>query len=183
MGTEFFPWVKCGRGATLTPHPLLVTWSRKSIAIPLLPLWAVWPVQSLSACTVQLYLYSPYGPYGLYRASVPVQGYTHWVSTLNQVFTPLHNLKYQMLLLCPLCSVYRKGRTVSSYISFLLKQYSRFLLQRRNLTMSWCQHWEKQCTWEMKLQHSAFTYYAEKTDSISLENLMKLVTAHNVEVD
>jgi len=27
----------------------------------------------LSACTVQLYLYSPYWPYGLYRASVPVQ--------------------------------------------------------------------------------------------------------------
>jgi len=44
-----------------------------SIAIPLLPLWAVQPVQSLSACTVQLYLYSPYGSYGLYRASVPVQ--------------------------------------------------------------------------------------------------------------
>ena len=30
-------------------------------------------VQSLSACTVQLYLYSPYWPYSLYRASVPVQ--------------------------------------------------------------------------------------------------------------
>ena len=30
-------------------------------------------LQSLSACTVELYLYSPYGPYGLYRASVPVQ--------------------------------------------------------------------------------------------------------------
>ena len=44
-----------------------------SIAIPLLPLWAVQPVQSLSTCTVELYLYSPYGPYGLYRASVPVQ--------------------------------------------------------------------------------------------------------------
>jgi len=44
-----------------------------SIAIPLLPLWAVRPVQSLSACTVELYLYCPYGPYGLYRASVPVQ--------------------------------------------------------------------------------------------------------------
>ena len=26
--------------------------------------------------TVELYLYSPCGPYGLYRASVPVQGYT-----------------------------------------------------------------------------------------------------------
>ena len=37
------------------------------------PLWAVQPVQSLSACTVQLYIYSPYGPYGLYRASVPVR--------------------------------------------------------------------------------------------------------------
>jgi len=36
-----------------------------STAIPLLPLWAVHPVYSLSACTVQLYLYSPYGPYTL----------------------------------------------------------------------------------------------------------------------
>jgi len=44
-----------------------------SIAIPVFPLWAVRPVQSLSTCTVQLYLYSPYGPYSLYRASVPVQ--------------------------------------------------------------------------------------------------------------
>jgi len=38
-----------GRDADLSP--LLVPWSRKSIAIPLLPLWAVRPVQSLSACT------------------------------------------------------------------------------------------------------------------------------------
>ena len=44
-----------------------------STAIPLFPLWAVRPVQTLSACTVQLYLYSPYVPYGLYRPSVPVQ--------------------------------------------------------------------------------------------------------------
>ena len=44
-----------------------------SRTIPLLPLWTVQPVQSLSACTVELYLYFPYGPYGLYRASVPVQ--------------------------------------------------------------------------------------------------------------
>jgi hypothetical protein len=43
-------------------------------AKPLLPLWAVRPVQSLSACTVELYLYSSYGSYGLYRALVPVQG-------------------------------------------------------------------------------------------------------------
>ena len=44
-----------------------------STAIRLLLLLAVRPVQSLSACTVQLYLYSPYWPYGLYRTSVPVQ--------------------------------------------------------------------------------------------------------------
>jgi hypothetical protein len=44
-----------------------------SRAIPLLSLWAVRPVQSLSACTLELYLYSPYGPYGLFRASVPVR--------------------------------------------------------------------------------------------------------------
>ena len=43
--------VKSGRNVTLTLHPLLVPWSRKSRAIPLLPLWAIRPVQSLSACT------------------------------------------------------------------------------------------------------------------------------------
>jgi len=50
-GYRVFPEVKSGRGVTLTPHPFLVPWSRKSRAIPLLPLWAVRPVQSLSACT------------------------------------------------------------------------------------------------------------------------------------
>jgi len=38
MGTGSFPGVKSGWGMTLTPHPLLVLWSRKSRAIPLLPL-------------------------------------------------------------------------------------------------------------------------------------------------
>ena len=56
-----------GRTACTEPQCLYST------AIPLLPLWVVRSVQSLSACTVQLYLYSPYGPYSLYRASVPVQ--------------------------------------------------------------------------------------------------------------
>ena len=51
MGTGSFPGVKSGRGVTLIPHPLLVSWSWKSIATPLLPLWTVRPVQSLSACT------------------------------------------------------------------------------------------------------------------------------------
>ena len=50
-GYRVFPGVKSGRGVTLTPHPLLVPWSRKGRAIPLLPLWAIRPVQSLNACT------------------------------------------------------------------------------------------------------------------------------------
>ena len=56
-----------GRTACTEPQCLYST------SIPLLPLWAIRPVHSLSACTVQLYLYSPYGLYGLYRDSVPVQ--------------------------------------------------------------------------------------------------------------
>jgi len=51
MGTGSFPVVKSGRGVTLTSHLLLVPWSRKGRAKPLIPLWAVRPVQSLSACT------------------------------------------------------------------------------------------------------------------------------------
>ena len=51
MGTGSFPGVKIVWGVRLTPHPLLVPWSRKSRAISLLPLWAVRSVQSLSACT------------------------------------------------------------------------------------------------------------------------------------
>ena len=50
--------VKSGWGVTLTPHYLLVSWSRKSRAIPLLPLWAVRPVHSLSACTREWIPYS-----------------------------------------------------------------------------------------------------------------------------
>jgi len=50
----------------------------------------VGPVQSLSACTVQLYLYSPYGPCGLYRASVPVQ--YSYTSTSPIVVRPLQSL-------------------------------------------------------------------------------------------
>ena len=51
MGTGSFQGVKRGRGLTLTNSPLLVPWSRRNRAVPLLPLWAVRLVQSLSACT------------------------------------------------------------------------------------------------------------------------------------
>jgi len=56
-----------GRTACTEPQCLYST------AIPLLPLWAVRPVQSLSVCTVELYIYVPYGPYSLYSAPASVQ--------------------------------------------------------------------------------------------------------------
>jgi hypothetical protein len=51
MDTASLSGVKSGRGVMLTPHPLLVPWSWKSRAIPLLPPMGLRPVQSLSACT------------------------------------------------------------------------------------------------------------------------------------
>ena len=39
MGTGSFPGIKCGRGVLLTTHPLLVSRSWKSRAIPLPTLW------------------------------------------------------------------------------------------------------------------------------------------------
>jgi len=66
-----------GRTACTEPQCLYST------AIPLLPLWAVRPVQNLSACTVELYLYSPYWPYGLYRTSVPVQSALYLFTVLQ----------------------------------------------------------------------------------------------------
>jgi hypothetical protein len=51
VGTGSFPGVKSGRVVTQNPHPILVPWSIKRRAIPLLPQWAVRPVQSLSVCT------------------------------------------------------------------------------------------------------------------------------------
>jgi len=72
-GYRVFPGGKERMGRDADPSPPSSAAVKKSRAIPLLPLWAVRAVQSLSACTVQLYLYSPYGPYSLHRASVPVQ--------------------------------------------------------------------------------------------------------------
>jgi hypothetical protein len=51
MGAGSFPRLKSGRGVTLTPHPLLVPWSRKSRTIPLLSLWVIRLVQSFSTYT------------------------------------------------------------------------------------------------------------------------------------
>ena len=86
-----------------------------STPIPLLPLLAIRPVRSLSACTVQLYLYSPYGPYGLYRASVPVQySYTSTPSIGHTACTELQCLYSTAICRLPLLVI---GPVQYSYTS------------------------------------------------------------------
>jgi len=55
MGTGSFPGGKEQPGRDADPSP---------------------PSSAVGHERVELYLYSPYGTYGLYRASVPVQGFT-----------------------------------------------------------------------------------------------------------
>jgi len=105
-GYRVFPRCKERPGRDADPSTLLVSWSRKSRAILVLPLWAVRPVQSLSACTVQLYLYSPYWPYSLYRASVPVQySYTSTPPMGHTDFTEPQCLYSTAITLLPLWAV------------------------------------------------------------------------------
>ena len=57
-GYRVFPGGKERPGRDADPSPLLVQWSRKSRATPLLPIWAVRPVQSLSACTKEHFTFT-----------------------------------------------------------------------------------------------------------------------------
>jgi hypothetical protein len=66
MDTGSFPGIKNSGRVTLTPHLLLMPWSRKGRATPLLPLWAVRPVQSHSACTIKVHFTLPYCTHSYY---------------------------------------------------------------------------------------------------------------------
>ena len=99
MGTGSFTGVKSGRGVTLTPHTLLVPWSRKGRAIPLLPLWAVRPVQSLSACSrVRFTLLQCLFKGARYLTSVSVQGALYLTSVPVQRCTLPYRLDYHLRL-------------------------------------------------------------------------------------
>jgi hypothetical protein len=106
MGTEFFlgGGAKSGRGMTLTPH-LLVPWSRKGRAIPLLTLWAV---QSLSACTgahftLPLPLFIPSAHIHLYKLDKLDQSHCKAVSP-NYFEVPCHLLFTELVLFIIFCS-------------------------------------------------------------------------------
>ena len=140
MGTGSFPGVKSGRGVTLTTHPLLVPRSRKSIAIPLLPLWEVRPVQSLSTCTVELYLYSPFGKYALYRASVPVQ--YSYTSTPPLGSTPCTEPQYLYSRATPLLPLWavRPVQSLSACTVelYLYSPYGPYGLYRASVLVQGC---------------------------------------------
>jgi len=90
MGTGSFPGVKSGRGVTLTPHPLLVPWSWKGKAIPLLPLWAVRPVQTLSACTRVHSLDNPPPPHYSHTCHTGVPLIGLWARSCHGMFRWMH---------------------------------------------------------------------------------------------
>ena len=81
MGTRPFPGVKCGRGVTLTTHPLLAPRFWKSRAITLSPLWATTgPVTGLLYFfkITQLFSRSQW-PRGLRRRSAAARLLRSWV--------------------------------------------------------------------------------------------------------
>jgi len=89
-----------GRTACTDPQCLYST------TIPLLPLCAVQPVQTLSACTVHLYLYSPYRPYRLHRPSMPVEySYTATPPVRRTACTDPQCLYSTAIPLLTLCAV------------------------------------------------------------------------------
>jgi len=97
-----------GRTACADPQCLYST------IIRLLPLWTVRPVQTLSACTLQLYLYNPYGPYGLYRPSVPVQYSYTSIPTMGRSDCTEHQCLYSTIIPpLPLWAV-QPGETLSA---------------------------------------------------------------------
>jgi len=93
-----------GRTACTEPQCLYST------AITLLPLWAIQPVQSLCACTVQLYLYSPMGrtactePQCLYSTAIPLLPLwaVRSVQSLSACTVQLH--LYSPLMGCTACT-------------------------------------------------------------------------------
>jgi hypothetical protein len=139
MGTWSFLGVQSGRGVPLYPQSLLVPLSRKSRAIPLLPLWAVQPVQSFSACTVQLYLYSPYVPNCLYRASLPVQySYTSTPLMCRTACTDPQCLYSTAIPLLPLCAVLPvQSLSACTVQLYLYSPYVPYCLYRTSVSVQY----------------------------------------------
>ena len=87
---------------TNPPHPLLVPRSRKSRAMPLLPLWAVRPVQSLSACT--RVHFTSYKDSGYRRISEVIDFvFTEWCQVIVMKIKDRTGL-HEWMCIIPVCS-------------------------------------------------------------------------------
>jgi hypothetical protein len=117
MGTGSFRGVKRGRGVTLTPHPLLVPWSWKGTAIPLLPRMgrsACTEPQCLYQGALYLYLLSPiYNFHVVYR----IQNNHHWIISYHIV--SYHIISYIIYHISYRIVSYR----IISYLSYRIVSY------------------------------------------------------------
>ena len=99
----------------LTPHPLLVPWSRKSRAIPLLPLWAVW-----QGCTL------PFNFILLFRKFS-----YHWSILLLSWLNSMH-----MNLPPGFSTLYASSSTASMCVTFLMPKAIVYAVNEASLTGS-----------------------------------------------
>jgi hypothetical protein len=115
IGTGSIPRVKSGRSVTLTTHPILVPWSWKGRAIPLLPLRAVRTVQSLSACTRVHFTFT------LQRVFVTVDQKEVFVGSWRQMFVMFDKGMCLMEALSSVsCTSVRIG-TINVHLIFFIK--------------------------------------------------------------
>ena len=96
MGTGSFPGVRCCRGVTLTPHPLLVLRSKYSRAIPLLSLRAFVAYERAKPTYISLARTEP--------PKIPSQQHTHSIS--------LPGLRTIEVLTCNLLTFVNEANTV-----------------------------------------------------------------------
>ena len=118
LGTGSFPRVKSGRNMTMTPHPLLVPWSRKSTATPLLPIWAVRPVQSLSACTNMHFTLTFHAKSRQYWTDMK-RIWANPVISFSEKKLQTNKMSFEFcVILCNLCKEYKTFCTLGVIILF-----------------------------------------------------------------
>jgi hypothetical protein len=114
MGTESFPGVRCGRGVTPNPHPLLVPWSKIELYF-YSPYWPSWPMKGwnlpytnlmlMLSCVSVLWRMSFYdGSAGIYKTITlgVMCGLSLRVSFPNDIFYLNYTTRHDTTR--PLCS-------------------------------------------------------------------------------
>jgi len=150
-GYRIFPGGKERLGRDADPSPLLVPWSRKSRAIPVLPLWTVQSVQSLSACTTVHFTFT-------YTSTPPMDR--------TACTEPQWLYRGAHYLFVSDCTVYK--------LSFVVRDVKKLVGPRDDLEMwrGWSP-WEQQrhkkldspCGWRQNRQGNAGLFNSVPTDA------------------